>query len=174
DCAPSRRPWFRVRRSRPSSPCASSGRRRFYAPSDSIAPGGRMTSSPREVTVTETVRLRQRIEAGRHLLVADAPRTAGGGDGGPDPYGLLLAALGACRSMTLRLYADRKGWPLEGITVRLTQERAYARDCENCEKGESRIDRIVRDLTLSGPLSEEQRRRLVAIAERCPVHRPLR
>jgi uncharacterized OsmC-like protein len=133
-----------------------------------------MTSSPREVTVTETeVRLRQRIEAGRHVLVSDEPREAGGSDAGPDPYALLLAALGACTSMTLRLYADRKKWPLEGIVVRLTHERTYARDCEDCEKSDSRIDRISRSISLSGPLSEEQRRRLIEIADRCPVHRSL-
>jgi putative redox protein len=133
-----------------------------------------MTSSPREVTVTETeVRLRQRIEAGRHVLVSDEPREAGGSDAGPDPYALLLAALGACTSMTLRLYADHKKWPLEGIVVRLTHERTYARDCEDCEKSDSRIDRIFRSISLSGPLSEEQRLRLIEIAERCPVHRTL-
>ena len=133
-----------------------------------------MTSSAREVTVTETeVRLRQRIESGRHVLVSDEPREAGGSDAGPDPYALLLAALGSCTSMTLRLYADRKKWPLEGIVVRLTHERSYARDCENCETGDARIDRIVRSISLSGPLSEEQRRRLIEIAEKCPVHRSM-
>jgi uncharacterized OsmC-like protein len=133
-----------------------------------------MTSSPREVTVTETeVRLRQRIEVGRHVLVSDEPREAGGTDAGPDPYGLLLAALGSCTSMTLRLYADRKGWPLEKIVVRLSHERTYARDCEDCETGDGRIDRILRSISLSGPLSEEQRRRLIEIAERCPVHRSM-
>jgi len=133
-----------------------------------------MTSSPREVTVTETeVRLRQRIEVGRHVLVSDEPREAGGTDAGPDPYGLLLAALGSCTSMTLRLYADRKKWPLEGIVVRLSHERTYARDCENCETGDGRIDRILRSISLSGPLSEEQRQRLIEIAERCPVHRSM-
>ena len=133
-----------------------------------------MTSSPREVTVTETeVRLRQRIESGRHVLVSDEPREAGGSDAGPDPYAPLLAALGSCTSMPLRLYADRKKGPLEGIVVRLSHERSYARDCEDCETGDVRIDRIVRSISLSGPLSEEQRRRLIEIAERCPVHRSM-
>jgi uncharacterized OsmC-like protein len=133
-----------------------------------------MTTTPSAVTVTESgIRLRQRIEAGRHVLVADEPRGAGGGDAGPDPYSLLLAALGACTSMTLRLYADRKGWPLEGISVRLDHERIYERDCAECETADGRLSRIRRVVTLSGPLSEEQRARLLEIAERCPVHQTL-
>ncbi len=134
-----------------------------------------MTTSPREVTVRETgIRLRQRIETGRHVLVADEPPSGGGHDAGPDPYALLLAALGACTSMTLRMYADRKGWPLEGITVRVAHERAYARDCADCEtKDDTRIDRMTRTILLTGPLSAEQKARLVEIAERCPVHRTL-
>jgi uncharacterized OsmC-like protein len=133
-----------------------------------------MTTTPRPVTVTESgIRLRQRIEAGRHVLVADEPREAGGGDAGPDPYALLLAALGACTSMTLRLYADRKGWPLEGVSVRLDHERVYERDCAECETADGRLSRIRRVVTLSGPLTDEQRARLLEIAERCPVHRTL-
>jgi len=133
-----------------------------------------MTSTPRPVTVTESgIRLRQRIEAGPHMLVADEPREAGGGDAGPDPYALLLAALGACTSMTLRLYADRKGWPLEGISVRLEHERVYEKDCAECETGDGRLSRIRSVVTLSGPLSADQRLRLLEIAERCPVHRTL-
>jgi len=133
-----------------------------------------MATTPREVTVTESaIRLRQRIEAGRHVLVADESREAGGRDAGPDPYALLLAALGACTSMTLRLYADRKGWPLEGVSVRLDHERIYERDCAECETGEGQISRIRRVVALSGPLSAEQRARLLEIAERCPVHRTL-
>ena len=133
-----------------------------------------MTTTPRGVTVTESgIRLRQRIEAGRHVLVADESREAGGRDAGPDPYALLLAALGACTSMTLRLYADRKGWPLEGVSVRLDHERIYERDCAECETGEGQISRIRRVVALSGPLSAEQRARLLEIAERCPVHRTL-
>ena len=134
-----------------------------------------MTTSPSEVTVTETpIRLRQRIEAGRHVLVADEPPSGGGEDAGPDPYALLLAALGACTSMTLRMYADRKGWPLEGISVRLGHERIHARDCADCEdKADARVARLTRVLTLTGPLSAAQRQRLVEIAERCPVHRTI-
>ena len=100
------------------------------------------------------------------------PRAAS--DSGPDPYALLLAALGACTSMTLRLYADRKGWPLEGVTVRLSQSRIHARDCADCEeKEDARVDRITREIELTGPLSPEQKQRLVEIAKRCPVHRTL-
>ena len=103
-----------------------------------------------------------------------SPVAAGGTDSGPDPYALLLAALGACTSITLRMYADRKGWPLTGVTVRLTQQKVYAPDCAECEtRDDSRIDRIEREIELSGPLSEEQRRRMLEIADRCPVHRTL-
>ncbi|HEY3204645.1 MAG TPA: OsmC family protein [Thermoanaerobaculia bacterium] len=134
-----------------------------------------MSQSPREVVVTETgAGFAQRIEIGRHVLTTDEPESAGGTDTGPDPYGLLLAALGACTSMTLRMYAKRKGWPLESVSVRLRHEKIHARDCAECETNEnSRVDRITREVSLSGSLSDEQRTRLVEIAERCPVHRTL-
>jgi uncharacterized OsmC-like protein len=134
-----------------------------------------MSPMPHEVVVREIGRgLAQEIRAGRHALRADEPVGSGGGDTGPDPYGLLLSALGACTSMTIRLYADRKAWPLEGVTVRLSQERIHARDCAECEtKDDSRIDRITREIELAGALSEEQRKRLLEIAEKCPVHRTL-
>jgi len=119
-------------------------------------------------------RYSQWIETGGHVLAADEPLAAGGTDSGPDPYALLLAALGACTSITVRMYADRKGWPLTGVTVRLSQAKVYARDCAECEtRDDSRIDRIDREIELSGDLSEEQRRRLLEIADRCPVHRTL-
>ena len=117
--------------------------------------------------------LTQKIEAGRHHLTADEPKDAGGADQGPNPYELLLAALGACTSMTLQIYAKRKGWPLEAVEVELEQERAHAEDCENCERSDVRMDRIRKRLTLRGPLDETQRQRLVEIAERCPVNRTL-
>lgn len=134
-----------------------------------------MSPSPHEVVVTAVGRtLAQRIQAGRHSLTADEPVPSGGTDAGPDPYALLLAALGACTSMTLRMYADRKQWPLEGITVRLSQQQIHARDCAECEtKDDTRIDRILREIALTGPLTEEQRQRLLEIANRCPVHRTL-
>jgi putative redox protein len=127
------------------------------------------------VVVTETGQgYAQRIEAGRYILFADEPASAGGTDTGPDPYTLLLAALGACTSMTLRMYANRKKWPLESVSVRVAHERIHARDCAECEtKDDSRVDRFAREITLKGPLSDEQKQRLVEIAERCPVHRTL-
>jgi uncharacterized OsmC-like protein/alpha/beta superfamily hydrolase len=117
-------------------------------------------------------RLAQEIRAGRHVLIADEP--AGVGDDlGPTPYDLLLASLGACTAMTLRLYAERKGWSLEHVSVELTHARIHADDSRNCEKTPCRIERIERVVNLAGPLSDEQRQRLLAIAERCPVHRTL-
>ena len=113
------------------------------------------------------------LEAGGHTLVADEPESLGGTDEGPTPYDYLLAALGGCTAMTLRMYADRKGWPLEAVTVRLSQERIHAKDCGECETEEGRIDRIEREIELEGPLDDKQRRRLLEIADMCPVHRTL-
>ena len=114
------------------------------------------------------------MEAGGHELVADEPTTLGGTDGGPTPYDYLLAALGGCTAMTLRMYADRKGWPLASVTVRLSQDRVHATDCEECETEEGRIDRIEREIELEGPLDEKQRQRLLEIADMCPVHRTIK
>jgi putative redox protein len=115
----------------------------------------------------------QQITAGSHRLAADEPASAGGGDTGPDPYALLLASLGSCTSMTIGLYARRKGWPLESVTVSLRHSRVHASDCEHCETKEGSIDRIEREIELTGSLSDEQRTRLLEIASRCPVHRTL-
>jgi putative redox protein len=117
--------------------------------------------------------LAQEIETGRHRLVADEPVEAGGTDTGPSPYELLLAALGACTSMTLSMYARRKQWPLERVTVRLRHDKIHAKDCAECETKEGMLDRIEREISLTGPLDAEQRERLLAIANRCPVHRTL-
>jgi uncharacterized OsmC-like protein len=117
--------------------------------------------------------LAQEIHAGRHRLRADEPVAQGGTDTGPGPYELLLAALGACTSMTLALYARRHEWPLEEVAVRLRHARVHAEDCANCETGQAWLDVIEREITLSGALSDEQRERLKGIAERCPVHRTL-
>ena len=97
----------------------------------------------------------------------------GGDNRGPTPYGLLLAGLGACTSMTLRLYAQRKRWPLERVTVRLKHDKIHAEDCSSCETREGRIDTIAREVTMEGPLDPDQRRRLLEIADKCPVHRTL-
>ncbi len=110
---------------------------------------------------------------GQHVLKADEPVAAGGGDSGPNPYGLLVAALGTCTSMTLRLYAGRKKWPLERVVVRLRHDRGYARDCADCEDPKAMIDRIERVVELHGPLDDSQRSRLMQIANQCPVHRTL-
>lgn len=128
---------------------------------------------PREVVVRGSTGLGQEVLVGRHRLTADEPAEQGGTDTGPTPYGLLLAGLGACTSMTLRMYADRKAWPLEGVTVRLRHEKVHAADCAECETREGRIDVIDRVLELQGPLDDAQRARLVEIASKCPVHRTL-
>jgi uncharacterized OsmC-like protein/pimeloyl-ACP methyl ester carboxylesterase len=117
---------------------------------------------------------RTEILARGHSLIADEPAAVGGENLGPTPYDLLAAALGACTTMTLRMYADRKKWPLEEAEVRLKHSRIHAEDEERCEEGgEARLDRLDREVTLVGPLDDEQRARLLEIADRCPVHRTL-
>ncbi len=115
----------------------------------------------------------QTITVGRHRLKGDEPRSAGGEDAGPTPYDFLLASLGACTAITLRLYADHKGWPLEKASVELTHAKIHAEDCAECETKEGMLSRIDRRITLQGPLTDEQRQRLLAIANKCPVHRTL-
>jgi uncharacterized OsmC-like protein len=116
--------------------------------------------------------LRTEMTANAHAQVADDPVSAGA-DSGPTPYDYLLAALGSCTTVTLRMYADRKSWPLESVTVRLSHQKVHAGDCAECETKDGRIDRIGLNIELEGPLDEPQRRRLLEIAERCPVHRTL-
>jgi putative redox protein len=116
----------------------------------------------------------QEVYAEGHRLLADEPASVPGGkDLGPSPYGYLLAGLGACTSMTLRMYADRKDWPLEKVSVKLTHGRIHAEDCADCEREEGMIDEIRCELTIEGPLDADQRARLLEIADRCPVHRTL-
>src|SRR5687768_14393027 len=117
--------------------------------------------------------LTQEVRAGKHVLAADEPEEDGGADTGPNPYELLLGALGACTSMTVQLYAKRKGWALEEVRVELAQDRLYGEDCANCEERDVRMDRIRKRLWLRGVLDETQRQRLWEIAERCPVNRTL-
>jgi putative redox protein len=126
-----------------------------------------------EVIVHSLNNLRHEIDAGAHTFYADEPADAGGDDSGPTPYDLLLGALGTCTSMTLLMYARRKGWPLENVEVRLSHQRDYARDCAECETTPVQIDQIDRRITLKGSLDQAQRARLLEIAEKCPVHRTL-
>jgi putative redox protein len=126
-----------------------------------------------EVIVSSDGFLKQQATAGRHKFIADEPREVGGGDSGPDPYSLLLAALGACTSMTLQLYARRKAWPLEKVEVSLRQSHIHAKDCEECNVKEGKIERIERFISLTGPLTDDQRERLLEIAQKCPVHKTL-
>ena len=116
---------------------------------------------------------KQEITAGQHRLIADEPVSAGGGDAGPDPYDYLLAALGACTSMTVGFYARRNKFPLENIKVSLWHSRIHAKDCEECETREGMVDRIDVEVELTGALSAEQHGALMEIAAKCPVHRAL-
>jgi uncharacterized OsmC-like protein/pimeloyl-ACP methyl ester carboxylesterase len=125
------------------------------------------------VRETRRGRFQQEVRIGAHRLIADEPVDVGGIDSGPGPYDLLLAALGACTSMTLRLYAERKGLPLDRVTVRLSHDKVHAADCETCETKEGMIDRIERAITLAGALDDGERARLLEIADKCPVHRTL-
>lgn len=113
------------------------------------------------------------IMARGHLLIADEPTSAGGTDKGPTPYDFLLASLGACTAMTLRIFADRRGWPLEGVAIRLWQSRIYEKDCEDCPVAEVGIEQIEREIDLAGPLTEEQQEGLLRVADRCPVGQTL-
>ena len=115
----------------------------------------------------------QEISAGAHRLRSDEPASAGGTDSGPTPYDLLLAALGSCTSMTVAMYARRKQWPLRRVTVRLRHSRVHAEDCAACETQDAQLTVIDRDIELDGSLGEDQRARLLAIANRCPVHQTL-
>ena len=128
------------------------------------------------VIVRETRRgmFQQDIITGAHRLIADEPVNVGGLDSGPGPYELLLAALGACTSMTIRLYADNKKLPLTRVQVRLRHSRIYARDCAECETKEGMLDHIERVISLEGELDDKQRARLMEIADKCPVHRTLK
>ena len=131
-------------------------------------------AGPREVVVHGNAEgFTQEVSVGPHRLVVDEPEDVGGDDEGPTPYDLVLAALGSCTSLTVTMYARRKRWPLQGVTVRLRHSRIHATDCAECETKEGRIDRIELDIEFAGPLSDEQRSKLLEIAKKCPVHRTL-
>ena len=131
--------------------------------------------APRRVVVQETRlgRFQQNVAVGPHHLTADEPIAAGGQDTGPGPYDFLLAGLGACTSMTMRMYADRKSLPLDRVTVTLKHSKIHAKDCEECETREGMLDQIERDISIEGALDAEQHKRLMEIADKCPVHRTL-
>ncbi|HEX8138424.1 MAG TPA: OsmC family protein [Pyrinomonadaceae bacterium] len=128
-----------------------------------------------EVIVSSTAGLQNRVRYGDgQEMIVDEPISLGGAGGGPDPYTLLLAALGGCISMTVTLYARRKAWPVERVTVRLRQRRIHAEDCAECtHSAEGFVHRIERSVEVEGPLSDEQHARLQEIAHKCPVHRTL-
>jgi len=127
-----------------------------------------------EVVVTSQKNLQNEVRYGvGHAFTTDEPRAAGGDDAGPDPYTLLLGALGSCISMTVHLYARRKQWPIETVTVRLRQNRMHAKDCQDCKDKEGFIHRIERAVTVTGDLSPEQHARIQEIAHKCPVHKTL-
>lgn len=128
-----------------------------------------------EVTVTSIMKLQNEVHYGdNQRLLIDEPKDAGGDGAGPDPYTLLLAALGGCISMTVTLYARMKAWPLERITVHLRQGRIHAKDCAECDQSlEGFVHRIERSINVEGDLTDEQRTRLQEIAHKCPVHKTL-
>ena len=128
-----------------------------------------------EVIVTSLANLQNEVRYGNNqTLITDEPLDVGGEGAGPDPYTLILGALGSCIAMTTRLYATRKGWPLERVTVRLRQQRIHAKDCTECAKEtEGYVHRIERSVSFAGDLSEEQVARLQEIAHKCPVHKTL-
>lgn len=129
---------------------------------------------PRAVVVVgPAVGFRTEVDAGGHHLVVDEPVPVGGTDGGPSPYEMLLAALGACTAMTLRLYADRRKWPLERARVTLQHRKVHAQDCADCDRKPTKMDVVDRVIFLDGALTDEQRVKLLEIAERCPVQQTL-
>jgi uncharacterized OsmC-like protein/alpha/beta superfamily hydrolase len=146
-----------------------------YVDLATTAPVVETGDKPRQVVVRETraSKLQNAVAIGPHHLLADEPHSVGGGDTGPGPYDFLLAGLGACKSMTMRLYADRKSFPLERATVTLSHNKIYAKDCEECETKEGMLDQIEVAIGLEGPLDADQRKRILEIADKCPVHRTL-
>jgi uncharacterized OsmC-like protein/fermentation-respiration switch protein FrsA (DUF1100 family) len=146
-----------------------------YVEPASAEPAVDLGEAPRRVIVQETraSKFQQNVTVGPHRMLADEPVAAGGQDTGPGPYDFLLAGLGACTSMTMRMYADRKSLPLERVTVTLKHSKIHARDCEECETREGMLDQIEREISIAGALDADQRTKLMEIADKCPVHRTL-
>jgi len=138
-------------------------------------PVAETADKPRQVVVRETrnSKFQNTVSIGPHRLLADEPHSAGGDDSGPGPYDFLLAGLGACKSMTMRLYAERKSFPLERATVTLNHSKIHAEDCAECETKAGMLDQIDVAIGLEGPLDADQRKRILEIADKCPVHRTL-
>jgi putative redox protein len=130
-------------------------------------------SPPHVIVRGDSAGFAQAVEIGPHRLAGDEPVAFGGTNTGPSPYDLLLASLGTCTSMTISFYARRRGWPLENVTVSLYHSKIHAIDCAECETKEGKIDRIEREIHLTGPLTDDQRSKLMEIADRCPVHQTL-
>ena len=127
----------------------------------------------KEVVVKFIKNYQQEAKTGQHTIIIDEAKDVGGDGRGPDPYDLLLSALGGCTSMTIMMYAKRKGWPLEGVQVKLNHEKIHANDCDECVTEEGKLDEITKTIFLRGNLTQEQKERLLEIAERCPVNKTL-
>jgi len=127
----------------------------------------------KEVVVKYIKNYQQEAKTTQHTIIIDESKDVGGDGKGPDPYDLLLSALGGCTSMTIMMYARRKEWPLESVQVKLTHEKIHATDCDECITEEGKLDQITKTIYLKGDLTQEQRERILEIAERCPVNRTL-
>jgi len=133
-----------------------------------------MSKPLKEVVVTSGDEgFAQRVQARTHTLSADEPADVGGADTGPDPYELLLASVGSCSAITVQMYARRKEWPLEKVTVRLSHQKVHAEDCGDCEQETGTVDVIEKQVEVTGDLSDAQRTKLIEIADKCPVHRSI-
>lgn len=126
-----------------------------------------------KVNVRYLRNLQHEAKIGDFSLILDEPKDVGGDNKGPSPYEVMMAALGACTSMTMLMYARKKGWDLQDVQIELTQEKIHAEDCETCETKSGRLDKITRDIKIRGNINDDQKNRLLEIAERCPVHRTL-
>ncbi len=127
----------------------------------------------KEVVVRHIRNYQQEARTGQHSIIIDEAKDVGGDGKGPDPYDLLLSALGGCTAMTITMYARRKGWALDGVQVKLTHEKIHATDCDECTTREGKLDQISKTIYLKGDLTQEQRQHLLEIADRCPVNKTL-